>query len=173
MAVFMADGSLSNPTPVHAGSAAFRIQALGVELNNMPVRIADVYLRVSGRGMRLHDHAVRIVEVGILPIAFRAKKLHCRAKTRYANGEMDVPCVERLVTKSGTIVNDQMKLLGIADLKPGARKRERRSGNFLHAQDLPVKPSRPLDIADSERNVVNGGDFHRDAPPIETPQKRS
>ena len=48
-----------------------------------------------------------------------AKELHRRAIARYANGEMDVARVERLLTESSAAVNDQVNLLGIAELKPG------------------------------------------------------
>src|ERR1700683_744855 len=107
------------------------IQALGVELNHMPVGVADVDLREPGDGMGLQDHAVRIVGMGILPIAFRAKELHRRAITRYANREMDVAGVERLRTQRGAAVNDQVHTLGIAKLKPGAREIEWRPGDLF------------------------------------------
>jgi len=126
----------------------------------MPVRVTDIDLWVPGGGTGLHDHAVRVVWIGILQVTFLAKELHCRAITWYANREMDIARVERLFTESGTIVNDQVKLLGIADLKPGTRKIEWRPRDLLDTQDLAVKISRPLDVRDRERNVVNGGDFH-------------
>jgi len=126
----------------------------------MPVGVADVDLRVPGGGAGLQDHAVWIVGIGILPIAFRAEELDRGVITRYANREMDVARVERLLTESGTVVNDQVNLLGIAELKPGARKIERRSRDLFDRQDLAVELSRPLDVGYSESNVVKGGDFH-------------
>jgi hypothetical protein len=126
----------------------------------MPVRVADIDLRVPCDGMGLEDHVVRIVRIGILPVAFRAEELDRGAIARYANGEMDVACVERLLTKCGMTVNDQMQLPRIAELKPGDRKSERRPGDLSERQDLPVELSRPLHVGDGEGNVVKGGGFH-------------
>jgi hypothetical protein len=123
------------------------LQVLRVDLDNMPIGIADVDLGESGRGTRLQDHAVRIVNTGILAVAFRAE-------------EMDVTRVERLLAKSGTVVNDQVKLLGIAHAKPRAWKIERRPRNLFDRQDLTVEPSRPIQVGYGERDVVNSSDFH-------------
>jgi hypothetical protein len=74
---------------------------------------------------------------------------------------MDVARIERLMPESGAVVNDQVHVLGVAELKPGARKIEWRPWNFVDRKDLVVKLSRPLDIGDGDRNVVNGRNFHR------------
>jgi hypothetical protein len=84
------------------------IQVFGVDLDNMPVGIADVDLRESGGRMGLQDHAVRIVNTGILTVAFRAEEIYCRVVIRYAHRKVNVTCVEWLLTKSGTVVNDQV-----------------------------------------------------------------
>jgi hypothetical protein len=57
-------------------------------------------------------------------------------------------------------MDDQMQLLGIAELKPGACKWEWRPRDFYDRQDLTIELSRPLDVRDGKRNVVDGVDFH-------------
>src|SRR5579862_601962 len=138
----------------------------GVELDHMPVWIADIDLREPSGGMGLQDHAVRIVGIGILAVAFGTEKLDGRAVAGHTNGEMDVAGIERLFPESGASVNDQVQMLGIADLKPSARKIEWRPGDLFHRQDLLVELSRPLDVGDSEGDVVDGGDFHTRQWPI-------
>ena len=133
---------------------------LGVDLDNMPVGIADVDLRESGGGTGLKDHAVRIVDAGILAVAFRAKEIYGRVVIRHAHRKVNVTRVERLVTKSGTLVNDQVKLLRIAQTKPRARKIEWRPRDLFERQDLAVEPSRPVQVGNGESDVVNSGDLH-------------
>jgi hypothetical protein len=72
---------------------------------------------------------------GILPLAFRAEELDCRAIVRYTNCEMDVASVERLLVKGGSVVNDQGHMLRNAELKPGTRKTEPWPRDLFKGQD--------------------------------------
>src|SRR5580693_8798413 len=112
----------------------------------MPIGIDNVNLRIPGSRTRFDFHLTEITVVGIFPVTFAAQEFDSAPVTGHSYGKVNVARINTLVGRAegGVIVDEEMQMLRVTDLKPGARKRKRRPCDFFQAEDLAVELLRPL-----------------------------
>src|SRR3954453_19254609 len=74
---------------------------------------------------------------------------------------MQIASLQALAGTKGRVrVDDQVKLLGGAGLKPRSREIERGPRDLLQPEDLAVKAPRAFEVGDGQADVMNGFDLH-------------
>src|SRR5262245_56193857 len=100
----------------------------------MPVGIQEVDLRESGGSSRVNNDTRELVG-SILAISFGVEIIDGFPETGYAHRKVNVASIQSLARPHGGVgVDDQMKLLAVADIEPCTREGEGRSWDLLKAQ---------------------------------------